>query len=215
MNQQLTLNQIEQLNQITDPVARRRYSILFQLPQDLQTAFESEDTTNSVWNITKEKHKLSDGEVSKVARIIGLIFLGELPIKSFIAELKNALGVDIAKAQTIAQDINQAIFQPVRESLMAVHNISENTKSQTLNTKQIPNPNIQTNYRSPQPSQSQSDNAYEAQRRREEVLNKLRSNQGDNTPTARPASYAVKRKNVIDLRRVKKKNNRYDGFFTS
>ena len=123
VNQQLSLQQLEQLKQISDPVARRRYMVLFQLPQDLQTSFESDVTTNSVWNITKEKYGLADTGVSAVARIIGLIFLGELNIKNFIAALRDELKIDVQKAAAIAQDINAAIFQPVRESLMQVHNI--------------------------------------------------------------------------------------------
>ena len=83
---------------------------------------------------------MPEANISTVARIIGLIFLGELPIKNFIAELKNKLNVDVAQAQAIAQDINQSIFQPVRVSLMQVHGIDENTntqyKLQTIPTNQ-------------------------------------------------------------------------------
>lgn len=161
-NQQLTLEQIEQLNQVSDPVARRRFYVLFQLPQDLQTAFESEDTTNSLWDITKVKYNLADGDISKVSRIIGLIFLGELPIKGFIAELKNKLNVDIAKAQAIAQDINQAIFQPVRVSLMQVHGISEVQPQPVQNTYQTPPQSQPVNqYQRPQqPSRPPSAQGY-------------------------------------------------------
>lgn len=249
MSQQLTLDQLEQLNQISDPAARRRYAALFQLPQDLQIAFESEATTNSVWSITKDKYHLADGDIGKVARVIGLIFLGELPIKNFIAELKNKLNVDVATAQAIAQDINQAIFQPVRESLMRMHGITSNANTQihandankeTTNykpqiTNKFQNPPLrqgfegQANDKNPQP---QTNNDYEARQRRDEVLNKIRppqppplrppsandyekARQGSmGQVTARPAGYYhIPRKNIVDLKKLKKKN-RYNGFFT-
>ena len=194
ISQQLTLDQIEQLNQISDPVARRRYSVLFQLPQDLQTAFESEATTNSVWSITRDKYDLADGDIGKVARIIGLIFLGELPIKSFIIELKNALGTDTATAQAIAQDINQAIFQPVRQSLMRVHGI-EQYANQRMNTNDT---NTTTNIRPAKPAQTPQPTPPQLNR--------------DTPSTARPANY-INPKNIVDLKRLKKKN-RYNGFFT-
>ncbi|MFY9493031.1 MAG: hypothetical protein WAP55_00890 [Minisyncoccia bacterium] len=194
--QQLTIDQIEQLNQISDPIARRRYAELFQLPQDLQDTFISEDTTHSVWSIAKEKYNLSIRNVGDVARIIGLIFLGELPIKNFIAELKNKLGVDVAAAQAIAQDINQAIFQPVRQSLMQVHGLDQYA-NQRMNTNDT---NTTTNIRPIKPVQTPQPTPPQLNR--------------DTPPTARPASYYnAKPRNTVDLRRVKRKG-KYNGFFT-
>ena len=196
ISQQLTLDQIEQLNQISDPAARRRYSVLFQLPQDLQIAFESETTTNSVWSITRDKYDLADGDIGKVARVIGLIFLGELPIKNFIVEIKNKLNVDVQKAQAIAQDINQAIFQPVRQSLMQVHGLDQYA-NQRMNANDT---NTTANIRPTKPAQTPQPTPPQLNR--------------DTPPTARPAGYYhVPRKNVVDLKRLKKKN-RYNGFFT-
>ncbi|MDP3764716.1 MAG: hypothetical protein Q8Q95_03805 [bacterium] len=226
-SQQLTLDQIEQLNQVSDPVARRRFSVLFQLPQDLQTAFESEQTENSVWDIAKVKYDLVDSDVSKVSRIIGLIFLGELPIKNFIAELKNKLNVDIQKAQAIAQDINQAIFQPVRTSLMQVHGITstENPKSSSFakatKDKQIPllRPPFARGYGVAQQPVKLTPPAYQpsydnAQKRRDEVLSKIRQQ----PPPAKPASFYFSRNirpnNLKKSKMTKRVNNKYDGFFS-
>lgn len=163
----------------------------------------SEQTADSIWNITKEKHVLSDTNISVVAKVIGLIFLGELPIKDFITALKNELGVDEQKAAAIAQDINIAIFQPVRNSLMIVHGISEQ--------KTIPqNPNIKAQM----PNQYQSPN----------YQNIKPTAPLPQAPTikppyqARPAHYYLApRRNVIDLRTAKRKNSRrkYKGFFAS
>jgi hypothetical protein len=259
MTQQLTIEQIEQLNQISDPVARRRYGVLFQLPQDMQDAFVSENTTNSVWSITKEKYNLTDRKVSATARIIGLIFLGELPIKNFIVSLQRDLNVDVKTAQAIAQDINQAIFQPVRQSLMAVHGLTQTNadstpinaeningrgtthietrnnnviqaeepesrsgfpiKSGMTNKPQIQNdrrtvaePRHQVQYQQSRQQTSQDD--YEAKRRREEVLNKIKQ------PPARPAMFRIiPNKNIVDLRVLAKKKHykksEYNGFFSA
>lgn len=203
----LSPDQLERISQISNPLIRQRFGVFYQLPADLQESMLAEDTAGSIWRITKEKYNLTDRNVSAVARIIGLIFLGEMPIKNFIVELKNALGVDVQKAQQIAQDINQAIFQPVRESLMKVHGI-EQYANQTPNVKaqmpnQVQNPNVKT-------LRPQTNNGYDTQRRRDEVLSKIRPPQ---PPVARPASY-VKLRNTVDLRRIKRKNNRYNGFFT-
>ncbi|MBI2052294.1 MAG: hypothetical protein HY452_01830 [Parcubacteria group bacterium] len=210
MTTQLTPDQLARLSEIPDPTTRQRFTAFYQLPQDLQTLMFSEQTSGSVWQIAKEKYNLADKDVSVVARIIGLIFLGELPIKNFIVELKNMLGVDTIKAQQIAQDINVAIFQPVRESLMRVHGIE---RGPTPNRTQI-HTEINT-----------------TQQRREEVLNKIRppqppplrplptqsygtARQGSaGQAIARPTSY-LKPRNIVNLRNVKRKN-KYNGFFST
>ena len=255
--QQLTIDQIEQLNQISDPVARRRYGILFQLPQDLQDTFESEHTTDNVWNIAKVKYDLADRDVSKVARIIGLIFLGELPIKNFIAALQRDLNTDVKTAQAIAQDINLAIFQPVRESLMQVHGLASdtNTRIHTNNTNNIQNPKYEKGQTlKPESPRSDLENSNispfgrsaegrqtpyspvrpnvsgDAQRRREEILNKIRNHpplkatewrsQPPNQPRPAVLRLIPPKKNIVDLRVLEKKRHynkrrEYDGFFSA
>lgn len=157
--QQLTIDQIKQLNEITDPIARRRFGILFQLPQDIQDIFVSDDSTNSIWNITKGKYNLATKDISATARIIGLILLGELPIKNFIVALQNDLDIDLETAQAMAQDINIAIFQPIRESLMFVHNIGGKTGVSDTNLRMRANDankNAQApNYKSQIPNSGQ------------------------------------------------------------
>ncbi|MEK7077593.1 MAG: hypothetical protein AAB928_00660, partial [Patescibacteria group bacterium] len=148
-----------------------------------------------IWQITKDKYNLPDSNISVVARIIGLIFLGELPIKNFIVEIKNKLNVDVQKAQAIAQDINQAIFQPVRQSLMQVHGLDQYA-NQRMNTNDT---NTTTNIRPAKPAQTPQPTPPQLNR--------------DTPPTARPASYYnAKPRNTVDLRRVRK--GKYNGFFT-
>lgn len=186
----------------------------------------SEQVADSIWTTIKEKYHLPVSNVSATAKIIGLIFLGELPIKNFIASLKNELGVDVATAQAIAQDINQAIFQPVRNSLMAVHGLERgstpNNNAPAYRQAGINADNNQVKKMEPQPN-----NNYEVQQRREEIIKKIRpvnnepppprSNQGRNSagqaPPARPASYTAPRRNVVNLRNIKRKG-KYNGFFT-
>ena len=192
----LSPDQLARLSEITNPLVRQRFAALYQLPIDLQESMFSEQISSSIWQITKDKYNLPDSNISVVARIIGLIFLGELPIKNFIVEIKNKLNVDVQKAQAIAQDINQAIFQPVRQSLMQVHGLDQYA-NQRMNTNDT---NTTTNIRPAKPAQTPQPTPPQLNR--------------DTPPTARPAGYYhVPRKNVVDLKRLKKKN-RYNGFFT-
>ena len=232
-NIKLTPDQLTKLSEISNPLVRQRFSVFYQLPQDLQESILAEKTAESIWDLIKNKYKLSENSISATARIIGLIFLGEIPIKNFIAALQRDLKVDVKTAQAIAQDINMAIFQPVRESLMAIHNISDtntrmqannnpNPKYEARNPKQITNPNVsnnnQINVRMPATQPVQTDNNEEARRGREEALNKIRTQPPNQ---ARPAMLRIiPNKNVVDLRVLAKKRhnnkkNHYDGFFTA
>ncbi len=204
----------EDIAEIANPRVRQKWQRFLTIPADLQTAMFDPPVAEKIWDIVSEKNGLGDENVSPVAKIIGLIFLGELPIKNFIVALKNELGIDNEKAAAVAQDINQAIFQPVRESLMQVHNI---------NPKIPNNQSGSTQYQSPQNNTGQS---------REELLARLRSQNTSPqmtpppTPTqrqpfqARPAQYYyAPNRNIIDLRVKKRKNSntkkKYKGFFAS
>ncbi|MEK7629263.1 MAG: hypothetical protein AAB394_01930 [Patescibacteria group bacterium] len=239
----LSPEQLAKLSEITNPIVRQRFVLFYQLPPDMQESMLAEDTAKSIWNLIKEKYHMPEANISTVARIIGLIFLGELPIKNFIAELKNKLNVDVAQAQAIAQDINQSIFQPVRVSLMQVHGIDENTNTQNTNYKQYPTNQNQQYKIPPRPQQpplrqgfvgqapsarnygvSQQPvkltppayqpnyNNNDAQKRREEVLNKIRQQ----PPSAKPASFYFSRN--IRPKTMKAKHNKrvtkYNSFFS-
>ena len=270
---QLTPDQLERLSQISNPILRQRFGVFYQLPNDLQDSMFSEQVSGGIWKITKEKYQLSDKNVSAVARIIGLIFLGELPIKNFIVSLQRDLNVDVKTAQAIAQDINMAIFQPVRESLMQVHGLASDANTRihandaNMNTDQNPkyekgqtlkpesprsdleNSNISPFGRSPvggqtPPFRPDRNRDYagqvntpvrpnvsgDAQRRREEILNKIRNHpplkatewrsQPPNQPRPAVLRLIPPKRNIIDLRVFEKKRHynkrrEYDGFFSA
>lgn len=192
----LTPEQLNKLRDVEDPILRRRFALYYQLPQDLQDSMFAGETSDSVWSVTKEKYNLSDENVSAVARIIGLVFLGELPIQNFISELASVLNIGKEKAGAIAHDINQIIFQPVRESLIKVHGIEESeikkpilpatepsfepkieqpssfapAEAETLTDKIV-----KENGRAPQPPVADEiETQQEAERARQELIDRLR-----------------------------------------
>jgi hypothetical protein len=230
----LTPEQLNKLSEISNPLVRRRFTVFYQLPQDLQESMLAENTANSIWNLIKEKYHLQETSVSATAKIIGLIFLGELAIKDFITALKNDLNIELETAKTIAQDINLAIFQPVRESLMAVHNIPQTNADYTRtnadnqhdasNINQAPSSNFQvpSNTAPPNPThynlQPKLPADFETQRQKEELITKLKNQNNGNIKNgtsyqAKPASYNIPVKNIVDLRKMKRKS-RNNGFFS-
>lgn len=222
---------------IKNPAMRLRWQKYYSIPEDLQNHMFEPTTAESIWDIINDKYQLGENNVSVVAKTIGLIFLGELPIKNFIAELKTKLNIDITKAQAIAQDINQTIFQPVRTSLMQVHGINDaNQRMDTNDTNKNTNINqsksIQpTRYQTPSRPQPPSAQGYgvakpvklippayqpnynDAQKRRDDVLNKIRQQ----PPTAKPASFYFSRTirpNKLKPAPKKKNISKYNSFFT-
>lgn len=94
------------------------------LPQDLRDAIFSVGTNNVVQEIGG-KYKLMIDKVGILGNETGMVMLGVTHPNDFIANLARRLEVDKQTAHDIAQDINQQIFQKVRESLRKVHGMGD------------------------------------------------------------------------------------------
>lgn len=182
------------------------------LPQDVQAALFAEETAEKMM-VVKNKFSIRDEVFGDLVKLVSRIMLGLINPKDFIKLIIEITSADTDTAQNIGQEINQTIFQPIRNSLIEIHNISDKLeKTRTNNNQQILPP----------------DN----KRVREELLTRLR---GQNpppqmtpppTPTqrqpfqARPAQYYyAPARNIIDLRAKKRKNSnskkKYKGFFAN
>src|SRR3989344_5525688 len=92
------------------------------LPDDLKTALFSSVVTSNILNIGK-KYGLPVDKTGELADETGLVMLGVTPPGEFIRNLTRRLEVDPAKAKAIAEEVNQTIFQPLRESLKKIHGL--------------------------------------------------------------------------------------------
>lgn len=117
-----TPKQIEQLKNIQNPLIRRKYAQLIQLPQDLQDAMFVMETADKVYQVSQD-NKLSSEQLWQFSYIIGMIFLGDLHITEFIKKLQDKCGLSYEKARAVAQQTNLEIFLPLKESLKLVHKI--------------------------------------------------------------------------------------------
>lgn len=117
-----TPKQIEKLKNIKNPLIRRKYAQLIQLPQDLQDAMFVIETADKVYQVAQD-NKLSSEQLWQFSYIIGMIFLGDLHITEFIKKLQDKCGLSYEKARAVAQQTNLEIFLPLKESLKLVHKI--------------------------------------------------------------------------------------------
>lgn len=94
------------------------------LPEDLKDAIFSVDSADITRNIG-EKNKLTIDKIGELASETGRVMLGITHPNDFISNLADRLETDKEKARAIANDINEQIFKPVRDSLRKIHNIRE------------------------------------------------------------------------------------------
>ena len=98
--------------------------IYIKLPQDLKDAILGVDSTDIMRKIG-EKNKLAIDKIGKMVGEAGYVMLGVTHPNEFIANLAERLEVDKEKARAIAQEINEQVFKPVRDSLRKIHNMRE------------------------------------------------------------------------------------------
>ncbi len=107
------------------------------LPEDLQKAMFSPDTADAILAVGK-KFGLQIDQTGELADETGLVMLGVTPPGEFIRNLARRLELDPEKAKAVAEEINQKIFQPVRESLKKVHGLG--AQPPTTTSPQTPYP---------------------------------------------------------------------------
>jgi len=120
----LTPNQIKQLNKIQDPLVKRRYTIYFQLPEDVRRLFFDEKSADQMNQIAK-KNNLDVAQLRQASYISGMVLLGETNIVDFVKTLKEKCGLGTEQARQLAREINSAVFLPIKESLKKIHRVSD------------------------------------------------------------------------------------------
>ncbi|MDO8560890.1 MAG: hypothetical protein Q7R91_01605 [bacterium] len=93
------------------------------LPQDLKDAMMGISTADAISEIGR-KTNLNIEKMGALAEEVGLIILGFIPSANFISDIKTVLDIDAEKAAEIANEVNQHIFLPIRESLKRLHGAS-------------------------------------------------------------------------------------------
>jgi hypothetical protein len=90
------------------------------LHPDVKAALVSVDTAGAVYEIGK-KFGFNIEKTGYLADVIGYTIIGLLPVADFINNIKDMLGVDNAKAEEIAREVNMKIFLAIRDRLKEMH----------------------------------------------------------------------------------------------
>src|SRR3989344_680499 len=92
------------------------------LPNDLKDAIFSNVTTENI-NAVGKNHGLTIDKIGELAEETGFVMLGLTPPSDYIKNLAGRVGANPEQVRAIAEEINQKVFQPVRESLKKIHGL--------------------------------------------------------------------------------------------
>jgi hypothetical protein len=96
------------------------------LPDDLQNEVLSENTEKIIETIVKQNN-LSEDKIIGLADETVYVMLSLTHPKEYIFNLSKRLGIDMATARKIAEEVNSQIFSKVRESLKKIHGIASDS----------------------------------------------------------------------------------------
>lgn len=117
------------------------------LPQDIQGALLSEDLGIEIQLIGRDTG-ITPEQALDVEDEVVTILMGTSHPKDFIRNIQSKLNIDQEKARTVAEKVNEEIFQPVRESLKLVHDIKDEEQSMT-NSRQQSEPGLRSDLEGP------------------------------------------------------------------
>lgn len=100
------------------------------LPADIRRVLLSEEVGINAQIIGRDTDITSEQALDVEDEVVAIL-MGTSHPKDFIQNIQTKIGVDQEKARAIAERVNEEIFQPVKDSLKIVHNITEGTSETT------------------------------------------------------------------------------------
>jgi hypothetical protein len=118
------------------------------LPKKVREVIASIDITSEISKL-REKHHLMLDQISTLELETMLVMIGLEPAENFVDNLKSNLNLDEVKANAIADDVNELIFDKIRKAMMSEG--GEEQKEEVLDKNSIlweienPTPTFSTN----------------------------------------------------------------------
>lgn len=94
------------------------------LPQDVKEAFTSVEYVQILEGIEK-KNNLHLDQAAALSNEIYKLILGLTHPQQFIGAIKSAINISDEAAKSIAAEVNEKIFRPVKDSLMRIHKMKD------------------------------------------------------------------------------------------
>ena len=196
---------LKRINSIQDPLVKKRYLRYYQLPESLQKIIFSPKTAEIIEKICKNNN-LANQQIPKIAYITGMVLLGELNIAKFLKTLQEKSNLEKEKTRQIAQEINQKVFLPVKDSLKLIHQVNRWPREEDSGTNIKPEKKQEETQKEPKKT-IQEEPQEELQKKPEET-NKTKTTEEENNNhkeenfknLAQPLNEENSNGNVVDLR---------------
>ena len=102
------------MHEYTDDQIQERYN---ELPQEIRDVLTSDGVLESIKSIAKKNNLVID-EIGDLVDQVVLILLGFAKSSTFPEDLTKRIPIDIEQAKTIAVELNESVFAPIRNKMM-------------------------------------------------------------------------------------------------
>lgn len=92
------------------------------VPENIRAVISSEDTDEKIFDIS-QKYDLHIDTTGGLGKLTLMVMIGLLKPQEFIPELTRRLKLDQETANKVAQEVNEQIFKPIRDSLKRIHGL--------------------------------------------------------------------------------------------
>jgi hypothetical protein len=108
------------------------------LPEDVRDAIYAPEIFNAIDNIAAH-HQLDEVHIGLLTRLTIKLMAGVIAPNEFVTAIEEDLGIEREKVIRIVQEINHAILNPIKDSLLKVHAHTETSPAmQQITTRTIP-----------------------------------------------------------------------------
>ncbi|MCX6735687.1 MAG: hypothetical protein NTZ13_01230 [Candidatus Parcubacteria bacterium] len=101
------------------------------LPKDMQKTLTSDETLEYLKQIEK-KYNLQQKQTIELSIEIGMLMLGASSPQHFIYNIQKEMEITEDTAKAIASEVNEKIFQPVKESLKTIHSLNKKEETHKI-----------------------------------------------------------------------------------
>jgi hypothetical protein len=99
------------------------WKIVEKLPDELKEAIFSEKTAENIFSICT-RYGIEEGEkISKVAKYVGRVLMGLLPVNEFQETIEKELKLEKEVAKGINREVEMLIFYPVKNQLEEIYKV--------------------------------------------------------------------------------------------
>jgi len=101
------------------------------LPLTVREVMLTNKTAETILDISN-KHKLELKQIDKLSKITGKIIVKDIPLNEFVNNLKTQVNLEEKKAKSLASDIIQNIFLPIKQHFSDTEALMKKLKSSSM-----------------------------------------------------------------------------------